>query len=147
MATAKFHGITREIVWVEFTPILIHIQLLIYMVKRIFNQLSLFSPQWLDLVSITVVWLNWCICFIINSILKLPGKSNYPERYKVMNLCHAQRNCISGFKKRFHWIFFISIAFLFFLFVCGFCVWFYFVYLFVCFLEGGEWWVNHTNFT
>lgn len=98
-----------------------------------------FSPKWLDLVSFTVVWLNWCICFIINSILKLPDKSNYPKRYKVMNLCHAQRNCISGFKKRFHWIFFIPIAFLFFLLVCGFCVWFYFVYLIVClFFRGRE---------
>lgn len=124
MATAKVHEITREIVWVEFTPVLIHIQLLIYMVKRIFNQLSLFPPQWLDLVSITVVWLNWCICFIINSILKLPDKSNYPKRYKVLNLCHAQRNCISGFKKK------ISLNFLYF-----YCISFLFIRLwFLCFL-------------
>lgn len=81
-----------------------------------------FSPQWLDLVSITVVWLNWCICFIINSISKLPDKSNYPERYKVMNLCHAQRNCISGFKKKislnFHFFYCISFLFISLWFLC-----------------------------
>lgn len=83
-----------------------------------------FPPKWLDLVSITVVWLNWCICFIINSILKLPDKSNYPERYKVMNLCHAQRNCISGLKKK------ISLNFLYF-----YCISFLFIRLwFLCFL-------------
>lgn len=74
-----------------------------------------FSPKWFYLVSFSVVWLNWCICFIINSILKLPDKSNYPERYKVMNLCHAQRNCISGFKKKIslNFLYFYCISFLF----------------------------------